>query len=172
MPYLLQDPDYFDIPFEKVGTNVGKILFIASLVATILTPFMGYAYDIVGRYWVLIPTVFLACFVIAIIPYSAPHFWLLAVFRSMLSTLIRTVLVKPLLLDYIKSESRGLGVSLGAYGFIFGELIMITLFQMTRNLEMSQKYWVSAVIIASMAISLIFLVREPKLKKIEIVAAE
>ena len=59
MPYLLQDPDYFNIPFDSVGTTTGKILFIASFSSTLLTPLMGYTYDIVGRIGLLIPGIFL-----------------------------------------------------------------------------------------------------------------
>ena len=58
MPYLLQDEEYFNIDFDNVGTTTGKILFISSLSSTVLTPFMGYTYDIVGRVGLLIPGIF------------------------------------------------------------------------------------------------------------------
>ena len=53
MPYLLQDPDYFDVKSKNVGTEVGKLLFVASLTSTLLAPLMGFIYDIVGRFWVI-----------------------------------------------------------------------------------------------------------------------
>jgi len=137
MPYLLQDPDYFDIPFEEVGTTTGSILFVGSFISTLATPFLGYAYDIVGRFWLLIPTFFLLAIQLAIIPLSAPHIWLLMIFRASMSLLGRVVLVKPLLIDYVKSESRGFAMTLHAYGFVFGELIMVTLFSMTRGMSMN-----------------------------------
>ena len=58
--------------------------------------------------------------------------------RTVMSCLMRLVLVNPLILDYVKSESRGLGMSIVAYGFIFGELTMIALFEFTRKMNMEQ----------------------------------
>jgi len=165
MPYLLQDPNYFDVPFEKVGSSVGSVLFAGSLSSTLLTPFMGYAYDIIGRKMIIIPAILALAVQLSLIPYSAPHFWLLMIFRSVMSILMRLVLVKPLVMDYIKSESRGVGVGLAGYGFIFGELIMISMFEATRKMSMTMQYWVPAVIIATMTLSLIFLIREPTIKQ-------
>lgn len=136
MPYLLQDPDYFNVPFDKVGSSVGSVLFAGSLTSTILTPFMGFLYDIIGRKLLIIPAMLGLAFQLSLIPYSAPHFWLLMVFRAVMSVLMRLVLVKPLVMDYIKSESRGVGVSIAGYGFIFGELIMISMFEATRKMSM------------------------------------
>ena len=79
MPFLLQSESYFNIPFSDVGTYSGKILFWAYLVSTISTPGMGYIYDILGRYKVLISSSFILSFVLGIIPYSSPYFWLLCI---------------------------------------------------------------------------------------------
>ena len=49
-----------------------------------------------------------------------------------MSCLMRIILVNPLVIDYIKSESRGVGMGIVTYGFVFGELAMIFMFQMTR----------------------------------------
>ena len=86
-----------------MGTKTGEILFVGSLCSTLATPFLGYAYDIVGRFWLLIPTFFLLSIQLALMPLSAPHMWLLMVFRASMSLLGRVVLVKPLLVDYVKS---------------------------------------------------------------------
>lgn len=165
MPYLLQDPEYFDIPFEQVGTKTGQILFVGSLCSTLATPFLGYAYDIVGRFWLLIPTFFLLSIQLGLMPFSAPHIWLLMIFRASMSLLGRVVLVKPLIVDYVKSESRGFAMTLQGYGMVFGELMMLMLFTMTRGMSMKEQYYVPAAIIATMSISMIFLVREPTIKK-------
>jgi len=138
---------------------------VGSFISTLATPFLGYAYDIVGRFWMLIPTFFLLAIQLAIIPLSAPHIWLLMIFRASMSLLGRVVLVKPLLIDYVKSESRGFAMTLQAYGFVFGELIMVTLFSMTRGMSMEQQYMVPAAIIATLSFSMIWLVREPTIKQ-------
>jgi len=165
MPYLLQDEGYFGIPFEEVGTKTGAIMASGSVISVCLTPLFGYGYDIIGRFWMIIPTFFLIAVQLAFIPYSAPHIWLLIIFRAILSLLMRLILVKPLLVDYVKSESRGFGMTLQAYGFVFGELIMIFLFDMTRKLEMKQQYLVPAIFVAFFSISLIFMIREPAIKE-------
>ena len=136
MPYLLQDKDYFNIPFENVGSVAGQVLFWGYLVSTIVTPFIGYVYDILGRFWFIIPSCFVLALQLSIIPYSAPHFWLLCVFRSLMSCLINTIHVNPLIMDYVKSESRGLMMSFGTLGLVLGELFMVAIFSMTRGLTM------------------------------------
>lgn len=56
-------------------------------------------------------------------------------------------------------------MTLQAYGFVFGELIMIFLFSMTRKLEMKDQYLVPACFVFTASISLIWMVREPKIKE-------
>ena len=138
MPYLLQDEAYFDMPFTRVGSLAGQVLFWGYLISTIVTPSIGYIYDILGRFWFIIPSCFILCFQVAIVPYSAPHFWLLCVFRSVMSCLINAIHVNPLIIDYVKSESRGLMMSFATLGLVLGELLMVLLFSATRNLTMTQ----------------------------------
>ena len=165
MPYLLQDENYFGIPFEEVGRKTGSIMAAGSVISVILTPLFGYGYDIIGRFWMIIPTFFLIAIQLGLMPYSAPHMWCLIMFRAILSLLMRLLLVKPLLVDYVKSESRGFAMTLQAYGFVFGELIMIFLFSMTRKLEMKDQYLVPACFVFTASISLIWMVREPTIKE-------
>lgn len=165
MPYLLQDADYFDIPFERVGTTVGRILLISSLSSLFFTPIIGYAYDIIGRFWFLIPSLFLLIIQMALLPYSAPRLWNLTLFRAIMGCLMRIVFINPLVIDYVKNESRGLGMGIASYGFVFGELLMIVLYEVTRPLSMTEQYLVPAIVVGSLALPLIFLVREPTIKK-------
>ena len=137
MPYLLQDPYYFNVSFGQVGTYTGTILFVSSFTSTILTPFMGYAYDIVGRKGIIITCIFILAVVFAFLPFSAPFIWLLIIFRTVIGFLIRFTLSNPLVLDYIRSESRGLGMGLITYGFVFGKVIFISMFEATRKLSMT-----------------------------------
>ena len=98
-------------------------------------------------------------------PYSAPHFWLLCLFRSVLSTIANATMVSPLLIDYIKSESRGKAMALASMGLVLGELLMVFMFGFTRKMTMPQQFYVPAFIIAVLSVPMIFMVREPKLKK-------
>lgn len=81
-----------------------------------------------------------------------------------MSILINIVHVSPLLIDYIKSESRGMAMALASLGLVLGELIMVLMFALTRKMTMKEQYYVPAIIIAVLSITLIFLLREPRLK--------
>ena len=164
LPYLLTNPDYFDIPFANVGTKSGEALFWAFLTSTLLTPAIGYAYDVIGRFWVIVPSLFTISMLVGIMHLSAPNFWLLICMRSLISCLINVVNVNPLLIDYIKPTSRGQVMGLSVIGLVFGELIMVVLFGMTRNLTLPQQFWVPAIFFTALCCTIIFLVREPKIK--------
>lgn len=74
MPFLLRDESYFNYKFSEVGDRTGRALFWAYLASTIVTPFLGYVYDTVGRFWFMIPSMFLLSFFMAILPYTSPNF--------------------------------------------------------------------------------------------------
>ena len=137
---------------------------MAYLVSTIVTPFLGYVYDLIGRVWFIIPACFCLTFFLGVVPLTAPLFWALCATRAIMSILINVVHVSPLLVDYVKSESRGLAMSLAAMGLVVGELLMVGMFAVTRKLSMHAQFYVPAAILAGISITLIFLIREPKLK--------
>jgi len=103
-----------------------------------VTPFLGYAYDIIGRFWFMIPSCFLLAFQLGIVPFSSPRFWLLCLFRAFMSILINVVHVSPLIIDYVKSESRGMAMALASLGLVLGELVMVSMFALTRKMTMDQ----------------------------------
>ena len=100
------------------------------------TPFIGYVYDIVGRFWFLVPSIFFLAIQLALLPYTSPNFFLLVALRALMGCFMRIIFINPLILDYVKSESRGLGMGLATYGFVFGELLMISIFELTRPMTM------------------------------------
>ena len=164
MPYLLQDKDYFNLSFDKMGQQTGQILFWAFMCSTLVTPFFGYLYDIIGRFWFIVPSCFILSLQVAIIPYSSPHFWLLCVFRASVSSINNLLQSNPLVMDYVKNESRGLVMSYATVGFVLGEMLMVLIFESTRDLTILQQYWMPGLIIGLVSTVLIFLVRDPKIK--------
>ena len=138
MPYLLQSGDYFDIPFEQIGTSSGSVLFYPLLLSTMLAPLFGYCYDIFGRKLILIPAFFILAAQLSILPYAAPHFWLLCIFRGVIVCCSRVIYVNPLITDYVKSESRGLGTTISTFGFVFGDLTFVGIYEATRSMTVAQ----------------------------------
>jgi len=111
-------------------------LFWAYLASTVVTPFLGYVYDTLGRFWFMIPSMFTLSFIMALLPYSAPHFPILIVMRAWLAIIVNVIAVNPLIIDYVKNKSRGLVVSFSSIGFVLGELVMVLMFSITRSLPM------------------------------------
>lgn len=101
---------------------------------------------------------------VAIMPHASPNFFMLVIFRSVLSMTVQAIQVNPLIVDYVKNESRGLMISFAGSAVVFGELLMIILFSATRSMQMNGQYMAPAIIIAGFASIIVFLIREPKIK--------
>ena len=165
MPNLLRDPDFFNLPFENVGMASGTVLFWGYLVSMLATPFLGYLFDMMGRLWFLLPACFVLAFTVALIPYSAPSFGLLCFFRTLHACVVQIVMTNPLVIDYVKTESRGLMMSIVSLGLFFGELLMVSIFAWTRDMPIMLQYWTPALVTLLIAVILVFLLREPKIKQ-------
>jgi len=163
MPFLLRDEEYFDFKFSEVGDRTGTALFWAYLASTIVTPFLGYIYDVVGRFWFMVPAMFSITFFVGILPYMSPNFTMLIIMRAAIAIIINIISVNPLIIDYVKNKSRGLMVSYMAIGFVLGELVMIVMFSITRKLAMPGQYAVPAILLAMMTTVTMFMIREPKI---------
>ena len=85
MPYLLQDERYFNVPFSSVGNQTGTILFWSYLASCIVTPILGYMYDVVGRFWMLVTCEAAMILCLAIMPISSPHIWFIVAIRAIMS---------------------------------------------------------------------------------------
>ena len=76
--------------------------------------------------------------------------------------------MSPLVLDYVKSESRGLGVAYTSIGSVIGELFMVAIFVATRVLMVAEQFWLVGLSLGAISLILIFLIREPTIKKDEL----
>ena len=163
MPYLLADPNYYNQPVDKVASIVIKAYVCGSLSAIIIVPFMGYVYEICGRYWLVVPGVFLTVINFFLFPLVAPSLTALCAFRSVFSVLVGIVMYNPLVADYIRSESRGHGMGIIVYGSIFGHILMVILFEFSRGMTRSVQFLMVAFVLLLLAVYLAFIVREPKI---------
>ena len=121
---MLSDPDYFNVDNKIIGRTSSNIIFYATIAALISTFFIGYIYDIVGRRIPIMLCFFTMIILIWLLPYAS-SIAMLTVFRSGMQTSAQFLHSNPLLIDYVKSESRGKATAFQGIGNGFGEFIAI-----------------------------------------------
>ena len=161
MNYLLQDEDFFDVPFEEIGGYLFTIMASGQVVSVLLTPVFGLAYDIVGRVPLVIGGLFTIAFFMMLIPMTSPNFGVLVFCRVIMSCAMRLLLVKPLLIDYLKDGSRGFGMTLQTWGFLIGEGLHGIMYGLTFYMGIYARFISGGLIIAGMTVSLFYMLREP-----------
>jgi MFS family permease len=79
--FLLDDPNMFNVPQDRIGAVSGLLIFVSLPGAIIGTFFVGYVYDIVGRRLTLFFSFFIGSLLIGIVPLTSPYVvpWLLIV---------------------------------------------------------------------------------------------
>ena len=85
LPGILQSEDYFAYEYKEVGTRAGEVVFWGFLIATVIAPFLGYVYDMIGRFWFMVPACFFLSLVMALFPLSSPNFWVLCGMRGLVA---------------------------------------------------------------------------------------
>ena len=66
--FLLDDPNYFDVPEDRIGEVSGMLIFVSLPFAIIGTFFVGFLYDILGRRVTLFVSFVLGSVLIAFVP--------------------------------------------------------------------------------------------------------
>jgi MFS family permease len=79
--FLLRDPDYFNIPNERIGRVSNDVIFYSIPIAMVSTIFVGYIFDIFGRRLTLFFSAMLMAFFMILVPFTSPHVypWLIFV---------------------------------------------------------------------------------------------
>ena len=120
--FMLRDKSMFNIEGDKIGQTTMKMLVISMIVSLLIQPCYGYMYDILGRKWILISACFALVVTIYAVPMTSPSLPALCVL-FIISFLLRSLEdCNPLLLDYIKSDSRGRASGLRLAGIFIGEI--------------------------------------------------
>lgn len=102
LPLLLQHEDYFAIPESELGKATAVVIIWAALLPLILTPFLTYVFETVGRRIPVTYALLSSNVLFWIMPKVAPNFTFLCVIRSLIG-LNNTILIgAPLISDYIK----------------------------------------------------------------------
>ncbi len=101
-----------------------------------LTPFITFVYETIGRRIPLIYAMLSTNLLIWLMPYVAPNFKMLCVLRAFVGLSNTLVISAPLISDYIKKESRGLAVTVNT-AFIGLSQIFATQFLVPLTQEMN-----------------------------------
>ena len=141
---------------------------IASGVSTFWTFIAGPINDICLRKVPLTVSALLACLFLGLCPETAPSLTLFTINRTIIAICMTQMHSAPLIMDYIKHESRGKATAINSLGHLLGEsFAMAVLFSISSNgrFTEAESFAINACIIACMAAPLFCLVRNVEIKK-------
>ena len=119
---MLRDPNYFNVNSDTIGRVTSRLLFAATLIGLISVMIAGYLYDLFGRKALLTIYFLGIAFGLFFLPRSAPNVPALVTIRATIQLFLSTIISHPLVIDYVKKESRGRAIALTALGVLVGEL--------------------------------------------------
>ena len=165
--YLLRDEEMFAVSADYQGRVTSRILLLATMVGLIWTFIAGFIYDLCQRRFPMFIAVLLAALFLMLCPRTSPSEALLILVRCGLQMCLGQLSCAPLILDYIKQESRGKGSALTNLGLLIGETFaMSVLFGISRIEGVSQQeaFSYSAAIIAVLSFPLLGIIRNVEIK--------
>jgi len=141
-------------------------MFWGLVISCFFSIFVGALFDICGRKPVLTVTYAVLVFVIWTMPYVPTINWLI-VNRIGFSISMQLLHAHPLVIDYIKSESRGKANAAQGLGNLIGEAFaMVVLIHIQISLPIETSVWIVGTIVIILAFGALLLVTEPKLRKL------
>ena len=151
-----------DAATEEMG-EINSSIIIAFSIASIPTAFIvGACYEILGRRFTLMTFSFLVPFTLVLVPYTAPSIIWLTVAKIIIGFGFMAQKSNPLIVDYIKKESRGTASSLKSLGSIGGQVgSMLIFLNIARHFDNGTAFQVTAIILYFMTLPLTWMVREP-----------
>jgi len=105
--YLLRDPALFGMDAEFQGRVTSNILFTALIVGTCWTFVAGFIYDLFLRKIPIFASGIFAALFLVLCPYTAPSEMALTLLRCCIQICLATLMCHPLIMDYVRQESRG-----------------------------------------------------------------
>ena len=112
MPLLLASEDYFAIPPSELGRATAVVIIWSQMLPLVLTPFLAYVYEIIGRRIPVTYALLSTNVLIWLMPKVAPNFTLLCGLRAVIGLNNTLIIGAPLISDYVKQESRGRAVAI------------------------------------------------------------
>ena len=165
--FLLRDPEFFGVDESELGT-ISSLLVLVGLPGAMIGTFMGgFIFDIFGRRFTLFMSFLMSSVLTLTIPYTAPSIVpSLLIVRLLINFSNSMPSSNPLLADYVHKDAIGKAATLVGVGFIVGEVLsMAVLFPMTQNMTRYNAFLTAAIVGVACSIMLLFLVKEPQLRK-------
>ena len=133
------------------------------------TAVAGYIYDIFLRKVTIFTAAIVASFFLLLCPHTAPSLFWLTFVRAAIQMALATIGSHPLIMDYVKKESRGKAAALQNLGNLLGETFaMSVLFSISKQEGVSQNeaFTIASVIVGVLSLVILFIVRNPTIKPV------
>ena len=167
LAYMLEDPLMFQIGADEIGTVTSDLTIYSIPFQMVTTFFVSYLFELWGRKKTLFFSYFLTALVYFLIPYSAPHFYMLVILRCLIGVTMSAPIAHPLIADYVKRRSRGKAIALAGVGIVTGEVFsMGVLFNLTKSMDYFQAFSIASSLIFAFAFFFLFAIKDPNLDQL------
>ena len=166
---LLQNKDYYNLSREDATSLSAKASQLTSIPSIIMAFVSGYLFDIFGRKITLFLATTLSGLAYVLYAVYSPNQQLYQLNAVYFSIMIAPFQASPLSTDYVRKESRGAAVGLAYMGLSLGTILSLSvLFEFTKGIDPVQALIYPSAIQVIFGISLLFILTEPKRKKLSI----
>lgn len=145
-----------------MGQINSDILIANSFCQIFACAIMGSLFEILGRRFTLLSFSFLQPVLLSLVPFTAPNVYLLGLMRILMGFGFAAQKTNPLVVDYVKKESRGSASALKNLGMIAGEMGSMMIFLKIASLfDNGTAFQVGAFMLYFITLPLIWMIREP-----------
>ena len=164
--FLLRNPEHFALSQEMTGQVANDIIFYSVIMMMVSTLCIGYVYELCGRKWTIVINALISGFFMFLVPLAPNLNWLIF-FRMGMAFALVAPMCQPLVNDYVKKTSRGQAVAFQGLGLIIGDLFtFLVLFNIIKGMTYYESFSVATTFVVIMAVVILFLVKEPNMKKL------
>lgn len=167
--YLLRDPEAFNVEPERQGRVISNIMLVAICCGMAFTAVAGYLYDIFFRKVTIFTAAVIAAICLFVCPHTAPSLFWLTFVRAVIQMALATIGSHPMIMDYVKKESRGKAAALQNLGNLLGETFaMSVLFSISKKEGVSQNeaFSIAALMLGVLSLVTLLIVRDPTIQSV------
>ena len=150
------------MPPSELGKATALVVVWSQILPLVLTPFLTYVYETVGRRIPLTYALLSTNLLVWLLPKVAPNFTYLCILRSIIGLNNTLIIGAPLISDYVKQESRGRAVAINTMAIGLSQVFATQfLIPITFHMSYEQSFGVSALMMMCLALPAVFMIREP-----------